>query len=73
MFQIYSSNLSTFYIIIRIISSNIIYFVGNAGGYLGLFLGYTLLNVPDFLQDTYNWIKDKIQRVSRIEKKSSNT
>ena len=70
MFQIY---LSTFYIIIRIISSNIIYFVGNAGGYLGLFLGYTLLNVPDFLQDTYNWIKDKIQRVSRIEKKSSNT
>ena len=59
--------------IIRIISSNIIYFVGNAGGYLGLFLGYTLLNVPDFLQDTYNWIKDKIQRVSRIEKKSSNT
>ena len=47
--------------IIRIISSNIIYFVGNAGGYLGLFLGYTLLNVPDFLQDTYNWIKEKLK------------
>ena len=62
MFQIYSSNLSTFYIIIRIISSNIIYFVGNAGGYLGLFLGYTLLNVPDFLQDTYNWIKEKFKK-----------
>ena len=43
--------------IIHIISSIIIYFVGNAGGYLGLFLGYTLLNIPDFLQDTYNWIK----------------
>ena len=47
------------FIIIHIISSIIIYFVGNAGGYLGLFLGYTLLNVPDFIQDTYNWIKEK--------------
>ena len=49
------------FIIIHIISSIIIYFVGNAGGYLGLFLGYTLLNVPDFIQDTYNWIKGKFK------------
>ena len=34
-------------------------FIGNAGGYLGLFLGYTLLNVPDFLKDTFNRISDK--------------
>ena len=34
-------------------------FVGNAGGYLGLFLGYALLNLPDFLQDAYNWINGK--------------
>ena len=33
--------------------------VGNAGGYLGLFLGYALLNLPDFLQDAYNWINGK--------------
>ena len=32
---------------------------GLAGGYLGLFLGYTLLNVPDFLKETYNRISDK--------------
>ena len=49
------------FIIIHIISSIIIYFVGNAGGYLGLFLGYTLLNVPDFIQDTHNWVKEKFK------------
>ena len=26
------------------------HFVGNAGGYLGLFLGYALLNIPDFIE-----------------------
>ena len=37
--------------------------IGNIGGYLGLFLGYTLLNVPDFIQDTYNWIKEKFKEL----------
>lgn len=31
-------------------------FEGNAGGYLGLFLGYTLLSIPEFVQNGYNWI-----------------
>ena len=26
-------------------------FLGNAGGYLGLFLGYAALNVPELLQE----------------------
>ena len=44
------------------------YFVGNAGGYLGLFLGYTLLNVPDFLQDTYNWAKAKYKEFRGLKR-----
>ena len=32
-------------------------FVGNAGGYLGLFLGYALLNVPEIVQGAYNWLR----------------
>ena len=36
-----------------------VFSIGNAGGYLGLFLGYTLLNAPDFLEETYNWILEK--------------
>ena len=40
-----------------------IFYIGNAGGYLGLFLGYTLLNVPDFLKDTYNRIIDKYKEI----------
>ena len=33
--------------------------IGNAGGYLGLFLGYALLNVPNLIQDAYNWAKNR--------------
>ena len=58
--------------IIRIISSNIIYFVGNAGGYLGLFLGYTLLNVPDFLHDTYIWIIEKCKEYRELKRNHLN-
>ena len=35
---------------------------GNAGGYLGLFLGYALLNVPDLVLGAYNWIKKMKRR-----------
>ena len=42
-------------------------FTGNAGGYLGLFLGYTLLNVPDFLQEIYNWILGKRKKVRKFK------
>ena len=31
-------------------------FLGNAGGYLGLFLGYAALNVPELLQAAFMWI-----------------
>ena len=31
-------------------------FLGNAGGYLGLFLGYAALNVPELLQTAFMWI-----------------
>ena len=31
-------------------------FLGNAGGYLGLFLGYAALNVPELLQEGFDWI-----------------
>ena len=37
-----------------------IYFlIGNAGGYLGLFLGYALLNVPELLRGALNWWNEK--------------
>ena len=39
-------------------ASNII---GNAGGYLGLFLGYALLNVPNLIQDAYDWAKNRFK------------
>ena len=36
-----------------------IYCLGNAGGYLGLFLGYALLNVPMLLENFYNWMTNR--------------
>ena len=35
--------------------------IGNAGGYLGLFLGYALLNVPNLIQDAYDWAKNRFK------------
>ena len=35
--------------------------IGNAGGYLGLFLGYALLNVPKLIQDAYDWVKNRFK------------
>ena len=29
-------------------------FIGNVGGYLGLFLGYAALNIPELLQEALN-------------------
>ena len=37
----------------------IVLYVGNAGGYLGLFLGYALLNVPELLHAAYKWAVQK--------------
>ena len=37
----------------------IVLYVGNAGGYLGLFLGYALLNVPELLHGAYKGAKEK--------------
>ena len=36
-----------------------IHCLGNAGGYLGLFLGYALLNVPVLLEKFYNWMTNR--------------
>ena len=43
--------------------------LGNAGGYLGLFLGYALLNVPTLLLDAYTWMEEKYKGrdMQRIE------
>ena len=38
---------------------DIFWFTGNAGGYLGLFLGYALLNVPELFQEAVNWWNKK--------------
>ena len=43
--------------------------IGNAGGYLGLFLGYALLNVPEILSNFYNWIKGRQNAVERQKRK----
>ena len=37
--------------------------VGNSEGYLGLFLGYALLQIPEFLTTAYDWIKHKYYRL----------
>ena len=37
--------------------------VGNAGGYLGLFLGYALLQLPQFVMLAYSGIKNVVLRV----------
>ena len=34
-------------------------FSGNAGGYLGLFLGYAVLNIPELLQVAFDWLHKK--------------
>ena len=34
-------------------------YIGNAGGYLGLFLGYALLNVPELALGAYKWVMEK--------------
>ena len=35
------------------------YVSGNGGGYLGLFLGYAVLNVPELVHAAYTWTKEK--------------
>ena len=35
------------------------WFLGNSGGYLGLFLGYAVLNVPELLNDAFDWLYKK--------------
>ena len=38
--------------------------LGNAGGYLGLFLGYAILNVPEFLLTAFTWIAKQIGKIN---------
>ena len=35
-------------------------FLGNAGGYLGLFLGYALLNVPELVKEAWHWLYRRV-------------
>ena len=39
--------------------------IGNAGGYIGLFLGYALRELPSFLQIWYKIIYDCLQKMKR--------
>ena len=32
--------------------------IGNAGGYVGIFVGYTLLQLPQFIENIISWIND---------------
>ena len=34
-------------------------YVGNAGGYLGLFLGYAMLNLPELIHAAFTWMIEK--------------
>ena len=34
--------------------------VGDVGGYIGLFLGYALLNLPQFLRLLFDFGKDRV-------------
>ena len=35
-------------------------FIGNAGGYLGLFLGYGILHIPELALAAYTWTRKRI-------------
>ena len=52
---------STFKQIEQIAAFNFESLVGNVGGYLGLFLGYALLNVPKLIQEAYDWVKNRFK------------
>ena len=45
-------------------------FLGNAGGYVGLFLGYALLNVPELFQGFCNWLNTNWNKMKSNEKTS---
>ena len=45
--------------------------LGNAGGYLGLFLGYTLLNIPEFVQKGFNAISKRFKNHQILTKRCS--
>ena len=36
--------------------------VGNAGGYIGLFLGYALIQLPDALASIFRWCQEKMKK-----------
>ena len=40
--------------------------VGNIGGYLGLFLGYALLQIPDLLLKGRNWLIIKFHLIGQL-------
>jgi len=39
-------------------------FIGNIGGYIGLFLGYALIQLPDFISVIYAYLKKAIRKES---------
>ena len=48
--------------------------VGNIGGYIGLFLGYTLLHFPRFMLSVFAYIKNKFfPRISHIRRNKVST
>lgn len=45
--------------------------IGNVGGYLGLFLGYSLLHLPALTLSAYSWLKTLILRRLKSSRKCS--
>ena len=47
--------------------------VGNIGGYLGLFLGYALLQIPDLFIKAKNWLIFKFHLIGKLLEKQQTT
>ena len=44
-----------------------ILFIGNAGGYIGMFLGYSLLSLPGLFQSAFRMITKFVCNRKKIE------
>ena len=45
--------------------------VGNVGGYIGMFLGYALLNLPEFLRIIFTCRKNHVMKNNNVESLSN--
>ena len=45
--------------------------IGNVGGYIGMFLGYALLNLPEFLRIIFTCSKNHVMKNTNVESLSN--